>query len=76
MLNKKLIYLVDLERRIKMNNWTDNVCSFIECVQDKFYKYRNDELYLKEVLKSGANKARSYASLKMDEVYKKVGIKI
>lgn len=54
----------------------DNVCSFIESVQDKFYKYRNDELYLKEVLKSGANKARSYASLKMDEVYEKVGIKI
>lgn len=54
----------------------NKVCEFIKGVQDKFYKYRNDENYLKEVLKNGAINARKKASKKLDEVRKVVGIKI
>ncbi|MBQ8131476.1 MAG: tryptophan--tRNA ligase, partial [Bacilli bacterium] len=52
----------------------DSVCKFIKEVQDKFYQYRNDEDYLKEVLRKGAEKARTQASKKMIEVRKKVGL--
>lgn len=52
----------------------DKVCEFISEVQVKYYKYRNDEEYLKEVLKKGADKARSIASNKLVEVRKKVGL--
>ena len=49
---------------------------FIKEIQDKFYQYRNDENSLKEILMDGANKARVYASKKMDIVKEKVGLKI
>lgn len=49
---------------------------FILNIQDKFYNYRNDEDYLKKVLKEGANKARKLASKKMDEVRKTIGLKL
>ena len=54
----------------------DSVCEFIKNIQDKFYQYRNDEKHLKQILTDGANKARVYASKKMDEVKAKVGLKI
>lgn len=54
----------------------DIVCHFINEVQNEFYKYRNNEKYLKEVLTSGANKARGYASKKMEEVKGKIGLYI
>ena len=54
----------------------DSVCKFIKNVQDKFYEYRNDEKKLKEILTSGANKARIYASKKMNFVKEKVGLNI
>ena len=54
----------------------NTVCEFIKIVQDKFYRYRNDEKYLKEVLKSGAINARKKASKKLDDVRKVVGINI
>ena len=54
----------------------DKVSKFILNIQDKFYKYRNDEDYLKKVLKEGANKARKLASKKMDEVRKTIGLKL
>ena len=37
---------------------SNNVCKFIKEVQEKFYTYRNNEEYLKEILKSGADYAR------------------
>ena len=54
----------------------DSVCKFIKDIQDKFYQYRNDEMYLKEILTNGANKARVYASNKMNVIKEKVGLKI
>ena len=52
------------------------VCEFISNIQTKFYKYRNNEEYLKEVLNKGANKAKMFANKKMIEVKEKVGLKI
>ena len=54
----------------------NNVCAFISNIQTKFYKYRNNEEYLKEVLNKGANKAKMFANKKMIEVKEKVGLKI
>jgi len=54
----------------------NSVCKFIKNVQDKFYEYRNDEKKLKKILTSSANKARIYASKKMNFVKEKVGLKI
>ena len=54
----------------------DSVCKFIKNVQDKFYEYRNDEKKLKEIITSGASKARIYASKKMNFVKEKVGLNI
>jgi tryptophanyl-tRNA synthetase len=54
----------------------EEVCKFIGDVQDKYYKIREDEEYLKKVLNIGALKARSYADKKLVEVRKKVGIYI
>lgn len=54
----------------------DNVCRFIKDIQDKFYQYRNNEKYLKEILIDGASKARKHASKKMKVVKEKVGLKI
>lgn len=54
----------------------DQVCSFIKTVQDKYYEFRNDEDRLKDILNNGAEKARNYASNKLVEVRKKVGLYI
>lgn len=52
----------------------DNVCRFIQNIQNKFYQYRNDDKRLKEILTDGANKAKIYASKKMIEVKQKIGL--
>lgn len=54
----------------------NSVCMFIKNIQDMFYRYRSDEKYLKEVLTSGASKARGYASKKMQVVKERVGLNI
>ena len=54
----------------------NSVCSFIEKIQKEFYKYRNDEKRLKEILTEGANKARNKAKDKMNIVREKIGLKI
>ena len=54
----------------------DSVCNFIKEIQNKFYEYRNNEQDLKEILTDGANKARVYASKKMDIVKEKVGLSV
>ena len=60
----------------------DKVASFInrhlsKTVQEqKFYEFRNDEDYLKNVLENGATKARKISQLKMIEVKEKVGLKL
>lgn len=54
----------------------DKVAQFILKIQNKFYKYRNDEEYLKKVLKDGADKARVLANKKMEEIKQIVGLKL
>lgn len=54
----------------------DKVAKFILGIQEKFYKFRNDEELLKKILNDGALKARSLASKKMNEIRNKVGLKI
>ena len=55
---------------------SNSVCNFISTIQEKFYKYRSDEEYLKKVLTNGALKAREISSKKMLEVKEKIGLKI
>ena len=52
------------------------VCKFILDIQNKFYEYRNDEEYLKEVLNVGKTRAEEYANKKLYEVKNKIGIMI
>ena len=54
----------------------DKVASFILDIQTKYYKYRNDEKYLKEILNKGAIKAKTLANKKLQEIKEKVGLKI
>ena len=54
----------------------DIVCNFIKSIQLEFCKYRNDEEYLRKVLFEGADKARTYASKKMELVKEKIGLRI
>lgn len=73
----------DIEEEFKDSNYkdfkiavADQVCDFIKNVQEKYFKYREDEELLKKILKNGADKSRSYASNKLVEVRKKVGLYI
>ena len=52
------------------------VCEFIKGIQKEFYKYRNNEENLKEILAEGASKARSKAEYKMNIVKEKIGLKL
>ena len=54
----------------------DKVTELILKIQNEFYKYRNNEKYLKKILKDGADKARVLASKKMEKVKKIVGLKL
>ena len=54
----------------------NSICLFIKEIQEKFYRFRNDENLLKEILDDGSNKARQYASNKLENVKEKIGLKI
>ena len=54
----------------------DVVCEFISNIQKQFYEYRNNENKLKEILNTGATKARIKASNKMEVVKERIGLKI
>lgn len=58
------------------NEVANSICNFIKDIQDKYYSYRNNEDYLKEILTIGANKARIYANAKMNQVKEKIGLKL
>lgn len=73
----------DIEKEYKEFNYKEfktevanHVCEFISNIQTRFYQYRNDEKYLKEVLTNGANKARKIANNKIELIKEKVGLKI
>ncbi len=54
----------------------DKVARFIINIQDRFYKYRNDEKYLVKILRDGGERARKLAELKMNEVREKIGLQL
>lgn len=54
----------------------NKVSEFIINIQNKFYKYRNDEEYLIKILQDGAEKAKVLANLKMKEVKQKIGLRL
>ncbi len=54
----------------------DKVANFILDIQNKFYSFRNNEEYLKQVLQDGAQRARKLASKKMEEIRRIVGLKL
>lgn len=49
------------------------VVEYLEPMQKRFQKIRNDETYLKQVLKDGAQSARSQAQKTLEEVHKTIG---
>ncbi len=51
----------------------DVVCDLIKSIQDKMNKYSNKEI--NDILTEGANKAKKIASVKVQEVLKKTGMK-
>lgn len=58
-LGQGLLFLKDFKIEV-----ANKVGIFIKNIQDKFYKYRNDEKHLKEVLEKGASKAHIIATKK------------
>ncbi len=51
----------------------DAVVAFLEPVQQRYKELRADESYLREVLRTGADKASERAQVILDKVYKAVG---
>lgn len=51
----------------------DAVVAMIEPIQEKYAQYRNDQTFLNEVMKNGAEKASARADAVVDKVYKAVG---
>lgn len=50
--------------------------NFILGVQDKYYKIRNNEEYLKKVLGEGSKNAKKFANKKLEEVKNKIGLNL
>jgi len=51
----------------------DAVVSMLEPIQEKYHQYRNDQAYLEQVMRSGAEKASERASKILTSVYDAVG---
>jgi tryptophanyl-tRNA synthetase len=42
-------------------------------LQERYYRFRNDEAFLQQVMREGAAKARARAQKTLDKVYNAVG---
>ncbi|MFS2221835.1 tryptophan--tRNA ligase [Pantoea sp. B65] len=51
----------------------DAVSGMLTELQDRFYKFRNDEAFLEQVMREGASKARALAQPTLKRVYEAVG---
>ncbi len=51
----------------------DAVVSMLEPIQEKYHQYRNDQAYMEQVMRSGAEKASERASKILTSVYDAVG---
>lgn len=70
----------EIEYKYKDSNYgsfkkdvADAVCTFLEDLQNKYNKYRNSEEVI-EILEKGAEKVRTEASIKLNEVKRKLGL--
>lgn len=61
----------------ELKNETSNaVYKFLTHLQKKYYKYRQDEKFLKKIIQEGTIKARNKAKKKIKEIYKIIGLNI
>lgn len=51
----------------------DAVSGMLTELQQRFNRYRNDEAFLQQVMKDGAEKARAHASVTLKKVYEVIG---
>jgi tryptophanyl-tRNA synthetase len=51
----------------------DAVSGMLVELQERYYRFRNDEAFLQQVMKDGAEKARSHASATLKKVYEVIG---
>jgi tryptophanyl-tRNA synthetase len=49
------------------------VVALLAPIQERYHQYRNDQAYLDEVMRKGAEKASARASTLLAEVYKAIG---
>ncbi|WWP00136.1 MAG: tryptophan--tRNA ligase [Candidatus Dasytiphilus stammeri] len=52
----------------------DAICRIIIDLQERYYQYRNDKLYLNQIMIDGALKARSHAKKTLNKVYEAIGL--
>ncbi|WWO95285.1 MAG: tryptophan--tRNA ligase [Candidatus Dasytiphilus stammeri] len=52
----------------------DAISQILIDLQERYYQYRNDELYLNQIMIDGAIKAQSYAKKTLHKVYEAIGL--
>ncbi|WWO97327.1 MAG: tryptophan--tRNA ligase [Candidatus Dasytiphilus stammeri] len=73
--------MIELEQEFSTKMYSDLKLAVVDAisrmiidVQEKYYQYRNDELYLNQIMIDGAVKARSYAKKTLNKVYEAIGL--
>lgn len=75
-INKAAEYFKDSSYKDFKEEVAKAVNEKLEPIRKKYLKIYEDEEYIKKVLDDGKNKANEIANKKIEEVYKKIGIKI
>lgn len=55
------------------NEVAEQVAAMLQVLQQRYQRYRNDETYLHEIMRLGAEKARERASKTLQDVYRVIG---
>ncbi|QJC37443.1 tryptophan--tRNA ligase [Enterobacteriaceae endosymbiont of Donacia thalassina] len=70
-----------LEQNFKNKNYNnlkesiiDNLCIFLNKLRKKYFFYRNDEKYLKNIMFNGAKRAKKQANITLKKVYDTIGL--
>ncbi|QJC35815.1 tryptophan--tRNA ligase [Enterobacteriaceae endosymbiont of Donacia sparganii] len=71
----------NLEQNFKNKNYKDfkksviqNLCLFLNKLRKKYFFYRTNKILLKDIITTGATKAKKYASLTLKKVYDAIGL--
>lgn len=75
-INKAAEYFKDSSYKDFKEEVAKEINEKLEPIRKKYLKIYEDEEYIKKVLDDGKNKANEIANKKIEEVYKKIGIKI